>query len=374
MKKLLLLLLCFALAASCLVLTSCGGDTTCTEHVDADKNGKCDNCEATVEPEPCTEHIDADGDFLCDGCGAAVIPEGPKQVDVTFTVKDDAGKVLAGVTVILANGEDEQYNLTTTASDSNGKITAKLYTGTYDVYFDYDTDALGYYISDTDSITVNADTTVLDLVLVDNNPDGTVEKPYVISAGENEITLPVGASYNYIVYRAVNLFFTATEATGVKVIYKDVEYTADADGVIYFPLLGADTNSAEQLVIENNTESAITFSLEVNSALGTHGNPIVIETAGTAITTATLTGEDIVYYTYTAAISGTFTITVGTDGAYVSMLNATTYESVNSAEDAEGGVIVLLVNEGDVILIDVSIGEATGAVTFTPEISEAVPF
>ncbi len=47
MKKILILIfaltLCFALAA-------CGGDDApCTEHVDADANGKCDNCEATVD-------------------------------------------------------------------------------------------------------------------------------------------------------------------------------------------------------------------------------------------------------------------------------------------------------------------------------------
>ena len=33
-----------------LSLVACGGETPCTEHVDADANGKCDNCDATVEP------------------------------------------------------------------------------------------------------------------------------------------------------------------------------------------------------------------------------------------------------------------------------------------------------------------------------------
>jgi hypothetical protein len=49
MKKLLVLFLALTL---CFALVACGGDTdTCTEHVDADANGKCDNCDATVEPE-----------------------------------------------------------------------------------------------------------------------------------------------------------------------------------------------------------------------------------------------------------------------------------------------------------------------------------
>ena len=374
MKKIFSLLLCIALIASCaLALASCGDDP-CTEHVDTDKDAKCDNCGAAVEPEPCTEHTDADGDYLCDDCGAAVLPEGPVQVDLTFTVKDDEGDTLTGITVILTNSEDEQYNLTTSASDASGKINAKLYTGTYHVSFDYDTDTLGYYLSDTSSITVSKDTTALDLLLIDNNPNGSSDKPYVLSADANTVTVPASTTYNYIIYRAINLYFDATDAAGIKVTYKDTEYTADADGKIYFPLLGTDTNSVESLVIENTTTAAVEFTVTVASAPGSQGNPIVIENAGTAVTTPPLGSEDIVYYSYTATMTGVFTVTVNTEGASVSILNTRNSLSVNSANDATDGVLVLQVNEGDVIIIDLSCsatGEETVAVTFTPEISEA---
>ena len=46
MKKLFVLLLALTL---CFALIACGGDT-CTEHTDKDGNGKCDTCDATVEP------------------------------------------------------------------------------------------------------------------------------------------------------------------------------------------------------------------------------------------------------------------------------------------------------------------------------------
>ena len=372
MRKILLLILCLSLAASCLVLTSCGGDTDCTEHVDTDKNGKCDNCGAEVDKEPCTEHTDADGDFLCDDCGAAVLPKGPEEVEITFTVKDNEGDILAGVSAIFAHSENDEYNVTTAASDANGKITAKLYTGTYSIFYDYDTDAIGYYFGDTNEITVTATTNAVDLVLIDNNPDGSVDKPFVLSAGENNIVIPAGVSYNFIIYRAVNLYFDATGAAGAKVIYNNTEYAPDADGVIHFALLGQDTNSAEQLVIENTTDAEITFSTEINSAPGTYGNPLVIENADAPITTAPIASGSTVYYTYTATAAGVFRITIGTDGAYVSMANNNTYESVNSAEDAQDGALVLEVNEGDVIMIDLSVtsGEAR-EITFTPEL--AVP-
>ena len=46
-KTLLLLLITISIIFS---LLSCGGDTSCTEHVDADTDGKCDSCGTTVEP------------------------------------------------------------------------------------------------------------------------------------------------------------------------------------------------------------------------------------------------------------------------------------------------------------------------------------
>ena len=49
MKKILILFLVLTLG---LALVACGGgDDPCTEHVDADSNGKCDKCDAAVEPD-----------------------------------------------------------------------------------------------------------------------------------------------------------------------------------------------------------------------------------------------------------------------------------------------------------------------------------
>ena len=52
MKKILLILLCLTLAASCFMMTACGDTPTeCTEHTDADSNRKCDNCGADVQTQ-----------------------------------------------------------------------------------------------------------------------------------------------------------------------------------------------------------------------------------------------------------------------------------------------------------------------------------
>ena len=76
MKKLLTLILAVALIFS---LSSCFlfGDTECTEHVDANEDGKCDVCEADMPKTPCDECVDADNNGKCDVCGEDVEPEQP---------------------------------------------------------------------------------------------------------------------------------------------------------------------------------------------------------------------------------------------------------------------------------------------------------
>ena len=61
MKKLLILFLILTLG---LALVACGGKDPCTEHTDADKDGKCDNCAAAVEPDDDGEKGDTGEDLV----------------------------------------------------------------------------------------------------------------------------------------------------------------------------------------------------------------------------------------------------------------------------------------------------------------------
>ena len=62
----LMLVLCMI----CSLFAFVGCDDECTRHVDADGDGKCDNCGADMPKEPCTEHVDVNNDGKCDVCGA----------------------------------------------------------------------------------------------------------------------------------------------------------------------------------------------------------------------------------------------------------------------------------------------------------------
>lgn len=351
MKKLLSIILSLALLVSAMALMiSCG--------------------EETPDPTPCTEHNDADGNGKCDACGAEVeAPVVDTKPTVTFTVSDDSGVILANITAIFIRTDVEDAESVQGVSGVDGKFTLELDAGEYSVMYDYDVDTIGYYFGDTTSVTIAADTTAIDLKMIDNNPDGSADKPYTLSVGDNALAIPAGTSYTYIVYRAVDLF-VSFEGTGIEITYGDVVYTPDENGKISFELLGVDTQSVESVVIKNVTDADADYTVSVNSAPGTSGNPYVIETLGEEIRLAVATG-DMVYYTYTATADGEFTITLVDESTTVSIMNTRNSVTANSRNDADDGKISITVQAGDEIIIDCSTS-ATGdtvEIAFLPELN-----
>ncbi len=74
MKKIILTLLALMLITALgLTFTSCGGDKECTEHVDANGDANCDDCDAACDPA-LHEHSDMNADNKCDGCGTELTP------------------------------------------------------------------------------------------------------------------------------------------------------------------------------------------------------------------------------------------------------------------------------------------------------------
>lgn len=120
-KKILSLILSFALVMTLsLALFSCGGEE-CTSHVDNNKDGVCDNegCGATVEVS-CNSHTDSDGDGVCDttGCGEAVEEE---MTEYTVTVVDTNGNAVVGAVVAISRVSPQATSPDLT-TDTEGKV------------------------------------------------------------------------------------------------------------------------------------------------------------------------------------------------------------------------------------------------------------
>ena len=119
----------------------CGADMPTTEpeepcdHVDADSDGKCDVCGAdmpTTEPEEPCDHVDADSDGKCDVCGADMAeptpePEEPGTPGLTFAV-DDMKTYRNGFTVKVNEGVTnvEAKGVAVKATDGTNTVSASL--------------------------------------------------------------------------------------------------------------------------------------------------------------------------------------------------------------------------------------------------------
>lgn len=283
--------------------------------------------------------------------GESSVVEQAKDVSVAFTVKDQDELAIANVKVTFTDGNETTVSAT---SDENGQFIITLKEGEYSLDYDNDYETLGgYYLPETMKVTVEEAVTSMVLRMTNNTPNGTLGREFSLSVDENEIVIPANTSYYYIVYRAVNLY-AEIEGEGAKATYRDTEYAADESGKIAFALLGTNTNSAEIILIENTTATEQTYTVTVQAAPGSQDNPYVL-TLDEVITTKELVSGENVYYTYTAASAGVFTIEIKTDKTFVSMTNVSNSLNASTSDDEdEDGIIELNVNEGDEIIITCS--------------------
>lgn len=352
MKKVLILML--ALTLSLGILASCG----CSEHIDTDKNGKCDNCSAEVEVNCNGEHTDDDKDNICDYCKEVLI-KAPVEKDVTLTLTlvDQDNLPLVGTKLsVLKSGSETPVAEATT--DSDGKLTVTVKTGSYALDYTH-ADEL-YYQAQINTLTVAESTTAVTLTFRNNTPNGSVDRPYPLSVDTNEAIIDGGATSYFIVYRAVDLIVDIA-GTDLKVAYGDAEYTSDVNGNIHFELLGEDTNSAETFSVTNLGAEAANVSITVNSKPGTQGNPLQLDSIGESITVSGVVNKASTYYEYTATAAGTLVLTLLSENSYANMYNTNSYVVVNTSE---GATVSLTVAVGDRILIDCNptVDEATDVV------------
>lgn len=115
---LMILALCVVSLASCKKCNK-DKDEPCVQHVDENKDLKCDKCGEQLE---CTQHIDTNTDYKCDICNAEL--EQPQKL-AKITIETSADRIASGeeitVTVNVTEVKDTSYELSV-SDDSLVKI------------------------------------------------------------------------------------------------------------------------------------------------------------------------------------------------------------------------------------------------------------
>lgn len=323
MKKLLSVLMTLLFLCSLCLLTACGeptDPTPCTEHTDTNGDLSCDACGAALEPS-CAMHKDENADKLCDSCGTEFFPRCVTHTDVNgnalcdvcgadlplnvrFSLSDQEGNVIAGVTVVITDDELEEYSFIT---DEDGCGELMLYSGTYRVTYDTLTEGTYFpegYLPIPSTVTVSKELSDIEIEILKTVPNGEADRPFPIDEGTNELTLPASTVYHYIIYHSSgrNVVF---EGSGFKLTYGDKDYTPDG-GRIAFTLSEVEANENSHLIIENTTDSEITVDFLIYSDPGSFGNPFEIPFDTTVINADVSSGA--VYYKYVVGADGTVTV------------------------------------------------------------------
>ena len=340
--KLVRILLILALAVSLLAVAAC------------DKNPPADTTEDTT----------AAGEEAT----TAAPPAAPAaKVEVTLTVKDQDGNAMpeAVLTILPASEEGESATLT---ADNEGTVTVTLPEGEYTVRFD----VLPEYVLGIDTkITVKAGMEPVALEVIDNTPNGSEERPFVINEDSLTVTVPAGVTYHFTLFGGYNRTLHVTDA-GAEILFRDQTYAPDENGSIAVRIVTDSPRAHAYVALTNKSGDSREITLTLVSDPGAMDNPIVIETLGEAIT-ANVPQDGMVYYRWTATAAGKLTVTSADPINNISLNNLANSKVTDFTNGAES--VTLEVAEGDTITIVVSVigGDKqaeTNPVTFTLTLGE----
>lgn len=270
--------------------------------------------------------------------------EAPAEVTCTLTFADQDGTPMAALAVKLTTANGKTVDATT---DEVGKCTVTLLEGKCSV--SYDALPEGYLADDT-AITVSKDTAEYTVKIMNNIPNGTMDRPFIIVDESTAVSIPAGTSYVYVTYGAQERSFVMSGAT-LTVTYMDVEYTPDAEGGIRIPLISDGPRDPAYLTLTNSTDATVEAIFTIEADPGSLNNPHVVENLGEAVT-ATVPKETTVYYQWTATKTGVLMVVSETEKNHITMTNMNT--SVNSYYTDGSYCEYLAVTEGDVVQIAVA--------------------
>ena len=343
-RKIMIALLALSLSAA---LASCGNKdkgSDCT-HRDADDNGKCDSCSASFE----------DGDEE---------KELTKKT-FTFVVKEVGGETLSGVSLTLKAG---QYTVNIT-SDASGKAAAELYPANYSIEYNRPENETDYGFN-FQLETVSLDLTKgasFEIVMVDNTPDGSSDKPFFISE-QTAITLAPGEEIFYQCRGSVESWLEIL-GSDISLTYNGNVLTPE-NGLIKLNFVREEgapvTATYDKFSIKNNGSATFESFIEFKFLPGTSGNPYPVTSNSFAVNSA----ASNVYYKYVAVSDGVLVATSTSSSCVVTLTN----ESVVSGETSEAGAAYISVKAGDEVMILAKGSAATvNLVTYAANAENPVP-
>lgn len=310
----------------------------------------------------CNPHMDKNDDYLCDVCGTH-FDDGDEPVDpdanstlVNFIVKLDDGTPVGGAVFSLVRGEDVCYTIMT---GDNGEAKVRINYATYAIDIDYET-LPEYCISDVVGIKVEEGTTEFVINVIDNRPDGTIEKPYPVLEELTEVTVEPGQEL-YFSYRGTSLKYVRISDPNFQINYNGETYSA-VDGAVNATLLPENIGDYSIFSIRNVSDATVSTVLEVFAPEGSLENPVELVNNAASVT---LSYEQIYHFAYVAEKDGELVLNTPTENNSITITRYMLVEVDNNgvtetievpvvAQTDGASMVNISVKEGEKIIIAVS--------------------
>ena len=330
MKKLVCILLTLCLLASAAALAACDNGNGAETDAQTTAGG---NVEETTTAAP-TDNAETPSDKL----------------NCTFTVTDQDGTPLGGVTVtLMADGKA----VLTVTTGADGKASGAVAAGNYTVSY---ASLPEYHLPDSSTLKITEQNLNLSLTVTNNTPNGSLSRPFPILEENLSVTLPAGETYYFKTHSPSSRIMTVKNAN-VEILYNEVTYTP-VDGMIEFSFAAESAQSPAMIAVTNRADTAQALILEIASPLGSMDNPHALTAIGESVTADVAEGE-VVYYRWIAEKSGM--LVVSSDNAInsIEMFNESTSVLSAATNGAEYGYIS--VSAGDAVQIRVSTKDDSAA-------------
>lgn len=312
MKRIALILSAILLSLTVMLMASCGNNNDTDTNTDTD---------TTVD----SSVTDTDSDVVTE------------EREYKVTVKNQDGNVIKEVEIQLLDESDNVISTITTnengvASFKDKDTVKRLYTSVVPEYHF--------------SATFDMDgTTDILLEVIDNTPNGTVERPYIFEDDSFTVSLKAKETLYYNLYGGSGRTLTLTNAGGIKLIINGEELVSE-DGVISTSIPEVDASSRVMvLTFENTSEQDIVVSGLFESPIGAFDNPYIVKELG-AVNEAVCEKGKSTYFEFTATADGKLSVSAVDEGSVFAIQNLTTSATIDNVSNA-----YIQINEGETIRI-----------------------
>ncbi len=265
-----------------------------------------------------------------------------KLITKSVIVIEQNGSPVANVTVNLTK---DSKVVASGKTDANGVCNISAPAGDYVATFDNLPEG---YLGAPEAFKFNDAEIEYVFTVINNIPDGSAEKPFMITENETVLKLAPKGELYYTLFSSKKII--TVNCKDLKVVYNGSDYTANEQGIITFVIDGEEDRDKVALKFVNLTESELEALVFMESPLGSSDNPHTAEIG--ELYTANIGKDGGIYYRYVAEKDGIVEVVSNNELNNICLTNVTTSVVTSFTSGARSRYIN--VKAGDEILVTVS--------------------